>query len=176
MYQWYENATKCYVYMADVSVTTEDGRQNLSASGYHQAFLNSRWFTRGWTLQELLAPRTVMFYSCEGSLMGNKQTLREWIREATGIPFTALEGQDLRTFSVEERFSWAKSRHTKHGEDMAYCLFGLFGVSIDIRYGEGKESSMTRLRTQIGGVISGSSVAGAVIPNPLPACIIFAYD
>jgi hypothetical protein len=68
MFRWYRDAAKCYVYLSDVSVSTTGN------AGNSVAFLESRWFTRGWTLQELLAPACVEFFSIEGDLLGDKHS------------------------------------------------------------------------------------------------------
>jgi len=144
MFRWYRDAVVCYVYLSDVSV--EDGE---SQSEWEPAFRASRWFTRGWTLQELLAPSKVLFYSQEGTFLGDKGTLERQIHEVTGIALPALRGDLLSTFSVDERLSWIQGRQTTREEDKAYALFGLFGVLMSLRYGEGEEEAFKRLRKKI---------------------------
>jgi len=136
MFRWYHNAAKCYVYLSDVS-----------ANGPIQ----SRWFTRGWTLQELLAPSSVEFFSCEGELLGDKKSLESEIHEQTGIPIEALRGRSLSEFSVPERISWAAKRDTTIEEDQAYCLLGIFDIHMPALYGEGMEHAFRRLRREIFG-------------------------
>ncbi|KAJ9493310.1 hypothetical protein H2202_011226 [Exophiala xenobiotica] len=109
----------------------------------------SRWFTRGWTLQELLAPTLVDFFSADGKRLGSKLTLEDMIHDITGIPGTALRGGPLYGFSREERLSWASHRHTKEEEDHAYSLLGIFDVSMPLIYGEGKERAYKRLRKRL---------------------------
>ena len=114
-----------------------------------QVFRRSRWFTRGWTLQELLAPKFVEFFSREGIWLGEKDSLLQELSAITGISDKALRGVPLSTFSVGERFSWANGRETKREEDMAYSLLGLFDVHMPLIYGEGKEKALRRLRREI---------------------------
>lgn len=139
MFSWYRNASCCYVYMPDVSVNqagTAGSVRGSDTSTWEASFRASRWFTRGWTLQELLAPKSVVFYSKEGVKLGDKSSLGTVIHEITGIPTEALRGDALSNFSVDERFSWAASRRTKRREDKAYCLMGIFNIFIPIMYGE----------------------------------------
>ena len=144
MFRWYRNATKCYVHLSDVSACIED---NQRAAAF-EAFRKSRWFTRGWTLQELLAPDSVEFFSKEGILLGNKVSLKEHILNITSIPVQALLG-NLRMYSSEERISWIKGRETEEKEDKVYCLLGICDVSMAIIYGEGEEKAFRRLQREI---------------------------
>lgn len=148
MFRWYRDAAKCYVYLSDVPTSDAD----------LHTFCRSRWFTRGWTLQELLAPRSVEFFSQEGGLLGNKQSLEQQIQEVTSIPTLALQQSGrLFQFSVEERMSWAAKRETTIDEDQVYCLLGLFDVHLPLIYGEGKEHAFRRLRKEI---FPGHAVSG----------------
>jgi hypothetical protein len=148
MFGWYQNAKKCYVYLSDVECNTPDA-DSESSRRWKPAFRKSRWFTRGWTLQELLAPASVVFYSKEGELLGDKQSLKDTIYEITGIPIEALQGNALSDFSVAERFSWAEDRQTTREEDGAYCLLGIFGICMTLRYTEGKDRAIKRLRQKV---------------------------
>ncbi|KAJ9659314.1 hypothetical protein H2198_003190 [Neophaeococcomyces mojaviensis] len=140
MFRWYRNAVKCYVYLSDVPNADIDLR----------AFCQSRWFTRGWTLQELLAPRSVEFFSREGQKLGDKQSLELEIHHRTGIPVLALQHPGgLTQFSVEERMAWTTGRETTIEEDQAYCLLGIFDVHLPLIYGEGREHALRRLRKEI---------------------------
>jgi hypothetical protein len=120
MFHWYRRAVKCYVYLADVIIENTRA-QNIWKSIWNnqipvskesqkpiwkQAFRKSRWFTRGWTLQELLAPALVEFFSREGRQLGDKLSLEEEIYLITGLPRIALQGGHLSQFSVTERFRW----------------------------------------------------------------------
>jgi len=112
-------------------------------------FWNSKWFTRGWTLQELLAPSSVEFFSQEGKRLGDKCSLEQQIHEITGIPISALQGAPLSQFSVDERFLWMERRQTKLAEDKVYSLLGIFDVEIPLLYGEGAANAFKRLREVI---------------------------
>ncbi|KAF2233361.1 HET-domain-containing protein, partial [Viridothelium virens] len=144
MFRWYERATKCYVYLADVSTPYQ-----YNQWAWEQAFRGSRWFTRGWTLQELLAPQAVEFFSREGRSLGDKENLENLVQEITRIDVRALRGIPISHFKTNERFLWAKIRHTTRGEDEAYSLLGIFGITMPIMYGEGRERAMNRLRHEI---------------------------
>jgi hypothetical protein len=145
MFRWYRNATKCYVYLTDVSSTGQDP----IAQPWTVTFRKSRWFTRGWTLQELIAPPSVEFFSIEGQLLGNKNTLEQQVHKITGIAVKALQGHALSEFSVAERLLWAESRETKREEDKAYSLLGMFNVHMPPLYGEGVKSAFRRLHEEI---------------------------
>jgi hypothetical protein len=148
MFRWYQNAEKCYVFLSDVE------EKSLEQSGklrrrWKAAFRKSRWFKRGWTLQELLAPHSVEFFSREGARLGDKESLKHTIHEVTGIPIEALSGSDLFEFDIAERLSWAEKRHTTREEDGAYCLLGIFGCHLPLIYGEGRERALKRLKKEM---------------------------
>jgi len=147
MFRWYRRAAKCYVYLTDVSVHKVGNSQTKRT--WKKAFQTSRWFTRCWTLQDLLAPGSVDFFSREGEHLGDKRTLEWQIHEITKIPIAALRGAPLSHFSVEERFSWAENREATRPEDTAYSLMGIFGVFIPLIYGEGRDNAFIRLRREI---------------------------
>jgi hypothetical protein len=149
MFRWYQDAAMCYVYLSDVRIAEQDASGEVSESIWEPDFRKSRWFTRGWTLQELLAPRVVKFFSQEGQLLGDKRTLERHIHDITGIDSPAIRGTHLSTFSVEERLSWANSRQTTRREDKAYSLLGLFGIHMLPNYGEGEEHAFERLLRKI---------------------------
>jgi hypothetical protein len=146
MYQWYRNAAKCYVLLSDVSTRKRDNEG--SKRSWEPAFRKSRWFTRGWTLQELLAPTSVEFFSREGVRLGDKGTLEQMIHEITSIPIEALRGTPLDQFPVQERVRWAEQRQVTIEEDRAYCLLGIFEVIMHPLYGEGK-NAFIRLKDEI---------------------------
>ena len=142
MYRWYKTAKICYAYLADVAM------RNLSSSTpeIREAIGNSRWFTRGWTLQELLAPKEVIFYDANWQPIGNRSRLQDLITRATGIDKFGLMGP-MRA-SVAAKMSWASARKTTRMEDTAYCLMGLFGVNMPLLYGEGSKAFL-RLQHEI---------------------------
>ncbi|KAN0077370.1 hypothetical protein V8E54_005674 [Elaphomyces granulatus] len=149
MFRWYRDAAKCYVYLADVSRPAFDADVNSSKLPWEVSFRKSRWFTRGWTLQELVAPASVQFFSKEGEQLGNKRSLEQHIHEVTGIPIKVLRGSPLSDFTTPERMSWAEKRDTTREEDKAYSLLGIFDVYIPLIYGEGRENAIKRLREEI---------------------------
>jgi hypothetical protein len=149
MFRWYQRATKCYVYLSDVSVPEEVINAEAFRISWEQAFRRSRWFTRGWTLQELLAPASVEFFSREGKRLGSRISLEQEIHEITRIPAEALRGQKLSEFRVEERMRWATGRTTTVKEDKIYCLLGIFGVFLPFIYGEGEDYATLRFKEEI---------------------------
>ena len=130
---------------------------------WESAFRDSLWFTRGWTLQELLAPRSVEFFSYDGGRLGDKGTLNQQIQEITAISISALEGAPLSQFSVEERLSWAETRQTTRGEDMTYSLLGIFDVQLPLIYGEGKEHAIKRLKAEIQNLLTGKYMLSCIL-------------
>ncbi|RAR05617.1 HET-domain-containing protein [Stemphylium lycopersici] len=148
MFRWYQNADKCYVFLSDVEGKSSE-ENGKSSSRWKAAFRTSRWFKRGWTLQELLAPRSVEFFSNNGARLGDKESLKQTIQEVTKIPIEALSASNLSEFDVSERFSWAQDRETTREEDRAYCLLGIFGCHLPPIYGEGRENALKRLNKEI---------------------------
>ncbi|KAH6707609.1 hypothetical protein BKA61DRAFT_420165, partial [Leptodontidium sp. MPI-SDFR-AT-0119] len=149
MFCWYRDAAKCYVYLSDVPGSTSNTDNKSHLVPWEPAFRESKWFTRGWTLQELLAPTSVEFFSRYDERLGDKENLKRHIHEITGIPISALEGIPLSQFGVDERLSWAKNRQTTREEDKAYSLLGMFGIYLPLIYGEGREHAFKRLRQEI---------------------------
>jgi tetratricopeptide (TPR) repeat protein len=147
MFQWYKNAARCYVFLSDVSTSTTT--ETPQRSDWEASFCASEWFTRGWTLQELIAPVSVEFFSCEGQRIGDKTSLDELIHKITDIPLPALRNCSLDQFTTSERSQWADKRKTTEDEDIVYCLLGILGVSMLTTYGEGRESARSRLRTEL---------------------------
>jgi hypothetical protein len=154
MFRWYRGAAKCYVYLSDVSTRslTNSKRSRLS---WESAFRQSRWFTRGWTLQELLAPASVKFFSKQRDPLGDKSTLQQEIHEITGIPIKAIQGSPLSHFTVDERIVWAEGRQTKYEEDKVYALQGILDIYILPNYGETKKNALIRLREEISKRLTG---------------------
>ncbi|KAI0145572.1 heterokaryon incompatibility protein-domain-containing protein [Xylariaceae sp. FL1272] len=139
MFKWYRNAEICYAFLTDVQGSEHD-----------PAFRQSRWFTRGWTLQELLAPRQLSFYNASWQLIGAMTTdhLCETVSEVTSIPIAFLKGAPLEDASVAKKMSWASQRVTTRPEDIAYSLLGIFNVNMPLLYGEGHRAFI-RLQEQI---------------------------
>jgi hypothetical protein len=136
MYSWYQKARICYVYIADFPTTVP-------------ALIDSRWFTRGWSLQELIAPSTLIFYSGDWAELGTKLTLQDILAKRTGIDVGILTGEkSLESASVARRMSWACNRETTRTEDEAYCLMRIFDVNMSMLYGEGSQA-FRRLQEEI---------------------------
>lgn len=165
MFRWYGGSDRCYVYLSDVSV----GGGGLEDGSWLRAFRDTKWHTRGWTLQELLAPKSVEFFSAEGVFLGNKLTLESVLHEVTGIPIRALQGEPLSSFSIKERFAWAEKRATRKAEDKWYCLLGVFGVSMSWRGGEGEPSARQRLMRKIVG--SSDEFLRSIYTTEYQACL-----
>jgi hypothetical protein len=149
MFDWYRESTKCYVYLSDVSTTKRKASDLFSNCSWQSAFQESKWFKRGWTLQELLAPGVVEFFSREGKQLGNKRNLEQHIHEVTKVAVSALRGTPLSQFGVDERLSWAENRQTTRDEDKAYSLFGIFQIQLPLLYGDGRDKAFKRLRDEI---------------------------
>ena len=146
MFRWYRNATRCYVYLSDIFSPAFDTNEESNPLPWESDFRKSRWFTRGWTLQEFLAPSSVEFFSRECKRLGDKGSLRQQIYEITGIANLALRGAALSQFSVNKRFLWIERRQTRREEDKAYSLLGILNIYMPLIYGEGEENAFKRLR------------------------------
>ncbi|KAK3299761.1 heterokaryon incompatibility protein-domain-containing protein [Chaetomium fimeti] len=145
MFGWYQRAAVCYAFLEDVHF--DDYTEAYMTWKDH--FTNSRWFTRGWTLQELLAPRKVVFYARGWRLLGTKSSLVKHVAKITGVDeLTLLEPKLIQNASVAQRMSWAANRTTTKPEDLTYSLLGLFGVNMPIIYGEG-DKAFLRLQEEI---------------------------
>ncbi|KAF1984005.1 HET-domain-containing protein [Aulographum hederae CBS 113979] len=139
MFEYYNHSAVCYAYLADI-----DSLDTLE---------QSRWFTRGWTLQELLAPRVVIFFDSQwrklGTKHGSENSLSKQIASRTGIPEDVIQGRLVQTCNVAQRMSWAAQRELTREEDSAYCLLGLFDIHMTVIYGEGAEKAFLRLQEEI---------------------------
>jgi hypothetical protein len=140
MFRYYRQAGVCYAYLSDVPDTEHPG--------FEEAFAHARWFKRGWTLQELLAPRDIIFFGKDWSRLGAKADMVDWLSEITGIERGFLRGAELGLASVAKRMSWASERVTTRTEDQAYCLLGIFDVFMSQLYGEGR-NAFRRLQEEI---------------------------
>ncbi|KAI4859899.1 HET-domain-containing protein [Hypoxylon rubiginosum] len=139
MFQWYANAAVCYAFIADLP---PDGPAEMTLP-------KCRWFHRGWTLQELLAPEIVEFYDMDWNYRGTKQQFASAISDFTGIPIDTLRGvTSISDSSLAARMSWAAHRQTTRIEDMAYCLLGIFNLNMALLYGEGSKA-FRRLQREI---------------------------
>ncbi|VUC30851.1 unnamed protein product [Clonostachys rosea] len=136
MFKWYKASAECIAYLSDIEGST--------------SILESRWFTRGWTLQEMIAPRQVNFYDRYWEPRGSKSDWKAAIQEHTGIPSSALDGTvDLSAIPICCKMSWAAGRVTTRGEDVAYCLLGIFNVNMPLLYGEGQDKAYRRFQEVI---------------------------
>ncbi|GKZ30075.1 hypothetical protein AbraIFM66950_007684 [Aspergillus brasiliensis] len=146
MFRWYREARTCYAYLSDVTDESVQTNPHMESSG----FSGSRWFKRGWTLQELLAPRNVRFYNSTWTLLGSKTDMKilRLIEKETGIPRLFLRGEALSRASIAQRMSWAAGRATKRKEDIAYCLLGIFDIMMPMIYGEG-DRAFIRLQEEL---------------------------
>lgn len=143
MFRWYKDAVLCFAYLEDLPI----GRGAATEAELEKC----RWFTRGWTLQELIAPKEVRFFDGGWNDRGTKQTLQDALSRITAIKTDVLLGRHLNrlgSIPVAERMSWASRRETTRHEDMAYCLLGIFGVNMALIYGEGV-NAFTRLQEEI---------------------------
>lgn len=146
MFQWYQKATVCYTYLTDVELTPGTHlfeQQDTKGRKY------SEWFERGWTLQELLAPRHMVFFDKNWELIGTRAELANDVSRITGIDAQYLVGgETFRNASIATRLSWQAGRRTTEIEDIAYSLVGILGVQLVPTYGEG-EQAFQRLQGEI---------------------------
>ena len=147
MWRWYEGAGECYAYLSDVTWDSRD----IEAS--KKVFGQSLWFTRGWTLQELLGPAKVIFFDKEWRSFGTKHDLRTKISAVTGIEANHVMSVPPISFTdgpcLAKKMSWLSRRVTSRAEDMAYCMLGLFNVNMPLLYGEGGQKAFVRLQLEI---------------------------
>jgi hypothetical protein len=159
MYRWYQNCDLCIAYLEDIRKESldikgliEDGYRNANIASQlfcYPTFSRSRWFKRGWTLQELIAPLNLYFYDSEWNKIGEKQGLLEDISQITRIDRDVLRGQRaLSRKSVAHKMAWASRRETTRVEDLAYCLIGIFEINMPLLCGEGQRA-FTRLQQEI---------------------------
>lgn len=149
MFRWYRHASACYVLLSDVSAEGAPSVDLASAAArVGDDFEASRWFTRGWTLQELLAPRQIYFFDQKWKFIGDKMSLSKRIVERTKIDQDAILVGSWEHTSIAQRMSWAADRQTTRREDMAYCLMGIFDVNMPLLYGEG-DKAFIRLQEEI---------------------------
>lgn len=146
MYRWYEEAAICYAFLVDV-VDYE------YPEGTDSPFRTSKWWQRGWTLQELIAPKKLVFFSRDWCPIGTRRKLATTIASITNIDREILTakkpGVELSHYSIARKMSWAASRATTREEDIAYCLMGIFDVNMPLLYGEGGQKAFRRLQEAI---------------------------
>jgi len=144
MFKWYRDSSICFAFLEDVKPT--EARNDAPRAGVN--FPKSRWFTRGWTLQELIAPLRMSFYNQTWEMIGDKRDVIPELEAITGVDGSVLEGGPLRQISIGKRMSWAVDRQTTRQEDIAYSLFGIFEANLPLVYGEGPRAFL-RLQEEI---------------------------
>jgi hypothetical protein len=142
MFRWYQQAGICLAYLFDVPPGSE-------VLNKESQFAKSRWFTRGWTLQELLAPSEVEFLASDWTKITSRTDSSSVLADITGISTDFLSGNDLENASIAMRMSWASRRTTTKAEDIAYCLMGIFDIQMPLLYGEGEGGAFRRLQQEI---------------------------
>ncbi|KAF2242355.1 HET-domain-containing protein, partial [Trematosphaeria pertusa] len=147
MFRWYRNAIICYAFLSDVPERPEEDSW-AQQDAWGGRFKDSRWFTRGWTLQELIAPRNLTFFSSNWARIGTKADMSGLLESLTGVPADVLLSGETSSSSIAQRMSWAANRSTSRVEDVAYCLMGIFDVNMAMLYGEG-EKAFLRLQEEI---------------------------
>jgi hypothetical protein len=170
MYKWYSEAHVCLIYLADVPPVSDILGQNSRSQ--LEAFKSSRWFSRGWTLQELIAPKTRVFLARDWTEIlidsdeNGSSLLNKHLGSITNVNSAVLRDRNLLSMvPVGERMSWAASRQTTREEDAAYSLMGIFGVYFTIQYGEGIESAFRRLQIEIINMRADHSIFGWYRPS-----------
>lgn len=149
MYAWYKSSIVCYAFLEDVS-----------KSKLKSKFRRSRWFTRGWTLQELIAPQSLVFYDQEWVEIGDRSSHAVEISNITGIDLSVIQkgsGKSVQDCCIAQRMSWASTRRTTRVEDEAYCLLGIFDINMPLLYGEGQRAFL-RLQEEIMKVVDDDSI------------------
>ncbi|KAK2599591.1 hypothetical protein N8I77_011332 [Diaporthe amygdali] len=147
MFSWYQEATTCYAFLSDVEPMARECES--MTEDYVKHFCESKWFTRGWTLQELLAPFAITFFSLDWSEIASRSTMAQAISETTRIDTEYLQGnRRYKKASIAQKMSWVSRRVTTRVEDMAYCMLGIFEINMPLLYGEGTKS-FTRLQEEI---------------------------
>ncbi|KAK8124139.1 HET-domain-containing protein [Apiospora kogelbergensis] len=162
MFRWYQRADICYAYLSDLPVAT-----SLDAVSINAELRNCRYFTRGWTLQELIAPREVVFFDQDWQIRGSRSTLAGLLSDVTGIKTSILKRQaPLSSICVAQKLSWAASRNTTRIEDTAYCLLGIFDVNMPLLYGE-EEKAFRRLQYEIIKGVADMSIFSWQLSRPI---------
>jgi hypothetical protein len=160
MYRYYQEATTCYVYLNDVEAGSGFGDGQTT----FELWAGSKWWRRGWTLQELIAPVQVYFFASDWRYLGTKELNAEEISRATKIPVVVLKGVSPTKYSIAQRISWSSNRDTTRKEDMAYCLLGLLEVNMPLLYGEGTKAFI-RLQEEVIKISADQSIFAWQIPE-----------
>jgi hypothetical protein len=144
MFQWYKDSHICYAYLSDVVSSPALVWKSRPSSDFEY----SRWFSRGWTLQELIAPDVLHFFNRDWENIATRASFASILEKITGIPDRVFHGEDITKHCVLEKMSWARTRKTTRIEDIAYSLLGLFDINMPLLYGEGTRA-FTRLQEEI---------------------------
>ncbi|KAK0631294.1 hypothetical protein B0T14DRAFT_532125 [Immersiella caudata] len=149
MFSWYRGAAVCLLFLEDFSGAEGPNSSPPEPDKFRQRLGQCRWFTRGWTLQELIAPADVVFYNADWDSLGTKMELINHLSAITGINQSVLHDiEALHFLPVCKKMAWAASRQTTRIEDLAYCLLGIFDISMPMLYGEG-DKAFIRLQEEI---------------------------
>jgi hypothetical protein len=144
MYSYYRKASWCIAFLEDVPPKSQ-----IDKPGKHDimnAFRNSYWFTRGWMLQELIAPIRLSFYAQDWTILGTEFEFLDDLAAITSINGSILlDSGKIQEECIARKMSWASKRNTTREEDEAYCLMGIFDVNIPLLYGEGGVKAFVRL-------------------------------
>lgn len=154
MYRYYKESYACFAFLQDA---------RSGGNAWH-GLRNAKWWSRGWTLQELIAPSRVFFYNADWMYIGTRQGYADTISSITLVPIAVLAGEDPLMYSIAQRMSWVSSRHTTRIEDMAYCMLGLLNVNMPLLYGEGAKAFI-RLQEEV----VKTSADQSIFAWPLPA-------
>jgi hypothetical protein len=143
MFVWYQQSKVCYVYLADMNDSHAQEGVRL------EKLAPCRWFTRGWCLQELLAPTSLVFFSRGWVKLEQGGAFISMLSSITGIQQKFLRHEEeIQKASVATRMSWAANRQCTRTEDISYCLMGIFDINMPLLYGEGKKA-FRRLQEEI---------------------------
>ncbi|KAK2043679.1 HET-domain-containing protein, partial [Colletotrichum somersetense] len=150
MFAWYQHSKVCFAFLSDLPPLDSNDTTSMESFPYsEEAFRRCRWFTRGWTLQELIAPKDIEFFNSEWAQVCRKADCLDVLSSITGISYPVLQdSSNLRHTPVAVKMSWAASRKTKRIEDGAYSLLGIFDINMPMIYGEGHKA-FRRLQEEI---------------------------
>ncbi|KAG2749037.1 hypothetical protein P692DRAFT_201656133, partial [Suillus brevipes Sb2] len=146
MFIWYHHSALTIVYLSDVPPSSKSG-----------ALTKSAWNTRGWTVQEFIAPKVILFYQSNWTLYLDDRTsnhkdsvaIMQELKDATGIDRSAVVAFRPGMDGAREKLHWASTRVTTRQEDIAYSLFGIFDVRLSVDYGEKQDKALGRLLQEI---------------------------
>ncbi|KAG2113771.1 uncharacterized protein F5147DRAFT_650192 [Suillus discolor] len=146
MFIWYHHSALMIVYLSDVPPSSKSGGLTRSA-----------WNTRGWTFQEFIAPKVILFYQNNWTLYRNDRTpnhkdsiaIMQEMKDATGIDRPVIVAFRPSMHNTREKLHWASTHVTARQEDIAYSLFGILSVRLHVDYGEKQDRALGRLLQEI---------------------------